>query len=765
MYQVISWLVVIEILGLVAFPLIFNLMNQLEDKGFSFCKPLAIATVGLASWLLSVCGILAPSTTVLYSIVVLFSIPSIYIAATNRFVMFNFIRKTWKSLLAAEIIFLLFFATFAFLRYYDPAIDHTEQPMDFAFLNASMVAGNLGPIDPWMKGEGISYYYFGYWVFGTIGKLTFLRPEIVYNLSIATIPALLGTTVYSLSANLIGSRGRWLESAAFGFLASASAVFLSNLQGLLELIRQNAIGSVGFWKAVCIEGMTERVNTVSDAWRPTDFWWWFKSSRIINYFGEKCDSAGIDYTISEFPFFSYLLGDMHPHVMSAPFIVTFLGLILVAARKKRFSGLDIGSITLAIVISISLATTIFINMWCIPLLITILISAHVIRILAKKEFNIFSPLIMCAGIIILALLLISPYLLTFKSSITGVYPAPIQTGLVHALIIWAPLLALTVPHALTEFWRSPIYDQWKISLACALVISLAPWAIRFSLFNSFEPSGPGIIWFPIPLTILIFISSLTATSKAISEGLSGRVISLYIFSLGLLLILTPELFYIGDIYGNRMNTVFKLHYQAWLLLAICSGYSSHFWYQTLRSSLGKKRLLTRIYVTVTTVIVLAGFYFVPAAMATKAAESPYESFDGLIFLREQNPQIYKAVQFVRKNITPQEGILEAVGEWGDAGIISRSSGVPNIFNWPGHQKQWRGDILQLEERDVHVKTIYETNDLKLATMLLQNYGVKYVFVGPRETATYSEDGIKKFDVMGSIVFGDSQGVRIYRLSD
>ena len=393
MYQVISWLVVIEILGLVAFPLIFSLMGQLEDKGFSFCKPLAIATVGLTSWLLSVCGILAPSTTVLYSIVVLLSIPSVYIVATNRFVMFNFIVKTWKSLLTTEMIFLLFFATFAFLRYYDPAIDHTEQPMDFAFLNASMIAGELGPVDPWMKGEGISYYYFGYWVFGNIGKLTFLKPEIVYNLSIATIPAMLGATVYSLSVSLIGARGPWLGSAAFGFLASASAVFLSNLQGLLELIRQNAIGSVGFWKAICIEGMTEQINTVSDTWRPTDFWWWFKSSRVINYFGEKCDSAGIDYTISEFPFFSYLLGDMHPHVMSAPFIVTFLGLSLVAARKKGFPSLDIGGITLAIAISISLATTIFMNMWCIPLLITILIAVHVIRTLAKKESNILSPLI------------------------------------------------------------------------------------------------------------------------------------------------------------------------------------------------------------------------------------------------------------------------------------------------------------------------------------------------------------------------------------
>ena len=765
MYQVISWLVVIEILGLIAFPLIFNLMNQLEDKGFSFCKPLALATVGLASWLLSVYGILPPSATVLYSIIVLFAIPSLYVAATNRSAMLSFCRKTWKTLLTTEIIFLVFFATFALLRYNDPAIDHTEQPMDFAFLNASMMAGNLGLVDPWMKGEGISYYYFGYWVFGNIGKLTFLRPEIVYNLSIATIPALVGTTVYSLSVSLIGARGRWLESAMFGFLASISAVFLSNLQGLLELIRQNAIGSDGFWKAVCIDGMTERINTVSDAWRPIDFWWWFKSSRVINYFGEKCDSAGIDYTISEFPFFSYLLGDMHPHVMSTPFIVTFLGLSLVFARKKKVTGLDIGNVTLAIAISISLATTIFMNMWCIPLLIIILISVHVIRTQTKKELNIFSPMIICTSIIILALLLISPYLLTFKSSVTGIYRAPIQTGLVHALIIWSPLLALTAPHALAEFWRSPISNQWKISLAYALAIALAPWAIRFSLFNSFEPSGPGMIWLPVPLTILIFISSLTATSIAIREGLSGRVISLYMFSLGLLLILTPELFYIGDIYGNRMNTVFKLHYQAWILLAICSGYSSYFWYQTLRFSLGKKRLITRFYVAVTTVILLAGFYFVPAAMATKADESPYKSLDGLIFLKEQNPQIYKAVQYVRKNISPEDGILEAVGEWGDAGIISRSSGVPNIFNWPGHQKQWRGDIPELEERNVHVRTIYETNDPKLATMLLQNYGVKYVFVGPRETATYSEDGIDKFDDMGSIVFGDPQGVRIYILSD
>ena len=31
-------------------------------------------------------------------------------------------------------------------------------------------------------------------------------------------------------------------------------------------------------------------------------------------------------------------------------------------------------------------------------------------------------------------------------------------------------------------------------------------------------------------------------------------------------------------------------------------------------------------------------------------------------------------------------LLEAVGEWFDMGLISRSTGIPNIINWPGQQK-------------------------------------------------------------------------------
>src|SRR5690606_23828565 len=57
----------------------------------------------------------------------------------------------------------------------------------------------------------------------------------------------------------------------------------------------------------------------AENWRPDQFWWWFRASRIINTFSES--GASLDYTIEEFPYFSMMLGDLHPHVISIPFII------------------------------------------------------------------------------------------------------------------------------------------------------------------------------------------------------------------------------------------------------------------------------------------------------------------------------------------------------------------------------------------------------------------------------------------------------------
>ena len=130
-------------------------------------------------------------------------------------------------------------------------------------------------------------------------------------------------------------------------------------------------------------------------------------------------------------------------------------------------------------------------------------------------------------------------------------------------------------------------------------------------------------------------------------------------------------------------------------------------------------------------------------------------------------------------------MVEAVGEWSDAGLISRSTGVPTVVNWPGHQVQWRGAGVELETdgqdpaevcrslrgdeatgflicRELDVASIYQTQDVQEVRNLLARYDVEYVYVGPRERAKYGTDGLAKFPTFLATVFSEGDVV-IYRI--
>ena len=56
-------------------------------------------------------------------------------------------------------------------------------------------------------------------------------------------------------------------------------------------------------------------------------WWWWRASRVIHDLDPLGNSMGIQ-PIDEFPGFSFLLGDMHPHVLALPFVLLALALAL-----------------------------------------------------------------------------------------------------------------------------------------------------------------------------------------------------------------------------------------------------------------------------------------------------------------------------------------------------------------------------------------------------------------------------------------------------
>ena len=123
---------------------------------------------------------------------------------------------------------------------------------------------------------------------------------------------------------------------------------------------------------------------------------------------------------------------------------------------------------------------------------------------------------------------------------------------------------------------------------------------------------------------------------------------------------------------------------------------------------------------------------------------------------------------------------EAVGEWGDWALVSRSTGLPTIVNWLGHQRQWRGgwerfdadsaDVSRalrdqyFDERAAEVERIYATLDPAEAQLILYKYNIDYVYIGHRERELYGTEGMAKFEAIAERVFASPNGDSlIYRV--
>ena len=243
------------------------------------------------------------------------------------------------------------------------------------------------------------------------------------------------------------------------------------------------------------------------------------------------------------------------------------------------------------------------------------------------------------------------------------------------------------------------------------------------------------------------------------------------------LLLGAELFYVVDTFGGayrRMNTVFKVYYQAWPLLGVAAVYGLFCLSAGLRPRLSGessgaamggrawRRLAAYGGAALLGLLLVGALYFPVGAIMERTGGGAFSgnTLDGLAFVKEASPGEYAAIVWLRE-AAPAGRLVEAVGEdYSDYGRISAATGRPALLGWKGHERQWRSSPVGLDAREEAVRAIYNAADPGRAQRLLDEYGIRYIYLGPRERASYGVSDLSQFAHFLKIAF-QQNGVIVY----
>ena len=761
------WLLVVELLGLLAFPVAFRLCGYFQDRGYGLSKALGLLLLTYPLWVLGSMGLPMTRPAALLLLAVLAGL-SCALAWRQRSDMLDFLRREWRLVLALEAVFLLVFAGWALFRSFDPGINHTEQLMDLGLLSAAAQATTFPPQDVWLLGHTVNYYYFGYLVVGTMAEFTGIATSVAYNLGMALVPALAAVGLLGLAVTLVMRRGASRETALLCGLGGVVLLgLMSNLEGVLELARVRGLGSSAFWEGLDIKGLETAIAQTS--WYPEQGWWWWRATRVIDTVASE---VSLDYTIQEFPLFSFMLGDLHPHMMSIPFLLLTLGLglQLLATPGHPSRSWFRDQWGLLLVTGLALGALGAINAWDLPTFMALAMA--LVGVKAYRDWRSAGGWQAVGGAAALALLLggvaviaYLPYYRGLAGSLHGILPVEGPTTQPHHfLIVWGVFLVALAPFVVLQLARRP-RDPSPRLLAASVGLAVAPflaWVIVVAATDS-EAGVISRLFHLLPgmaVTAALVYRCLTLSREGAESS--------QIFALGLLifaafLLTGPELFRVADFFGNRMNTVFKLSYQAWVVLAVASSVGLYYG-ANLLAHRDWRQWAGWAWMGVLALAVLGGVYYAGGALTDKAnAFRGPQTLDGLAFLAEARPGEYEAIQWLRAEASQDDGLLEAVGpDYSDHGRISAATGVPTVLGWAGHERQWRGGSTALEGRQEAVQRIYQGDPR--AAELLGQFDVTYVVVGPRERERYDPVDLSPLgDVLEqAFAAGD---VTVYRVKD
>jgi YYY domain-containing protein len=343
LFQVAVWWLIVLAFGLAALPLTMRIFRWLPERGYAFSKAVGLLLVSYLLWLGAISGVLVNDAGGILLAFLLLAGISTWIGLRHgpvRAQLTAFWQANRWHILTVETLFLLAFLGWALVRAYAPdkiLPVYGEKYMEIAFLNGVLNSPHFPPLDPWLAGYGISYYYFGYVMMAVMTRLSGVLPTVAFDLFDALLFGLTAVTAYGVTASMVSTaKGGKQAANAAGLFGALLVVGIGNLGGLVEGLYSSRALPQGFWQWLSIPGLTDSGQTGS--FYPGHGWWWWRSSRVLQDL-DLARQPVYAQPIDEFPFFSFLLGDNHPHKLALPFILLAVGLalnLLTRAAKNGF---------------------------------------------------------------------------------------------------------------------------------------------------------------------------------------------------------------------------------------------------------------------------------------------------------------------------------------------------------------------------------------------------------------------------------------------
>ncbi len=709
-FHALGILALVELFGFAAFVLILPVTRRLPDAGLGVSKVFGLLTMAFVTF---VCVVWF-GRTLDRSLISIVAVGLVSLAVWRARKHRSELKRLWRErrdlLVIVEMLTVVTFAAFVMLRSLNPDLWHPsrsgEKPFELAYLTAVLRTRTLPVYDPWFSGGAMNYYYGGWYLLAAPARLLRTAPGLVLNLGLGVFASCTAGAAFTTGAALAGGlRTCWRQRSRSSRLAGVAGVLASGF----AVTASNAAILAPLWRK--LTGST-RAGSLD----------WWALSRVIPE----------SVAITEFPAWSLLFSDLHPHVMDLPLLLALGALAwlwhdaVMESRRREGIGL---AVMLAIVVGFVRMT----NTWDVPLAVGVCGLAMVLVWWRTSAWRrLVEPVVAFAAVLVGAFW---PYVSRGEVFDAGFDPAGLRTPLTswsRQFGVFAVITAVVVIGAMFVVLRRGHHRRFTATISAAIVLAEVLYRLarpEFAVFQVTASLAAGCGWL-----------AWWRSKHGHADGRALAAVGPLVLGVGWAIQAAVELFTVRHDSG-RMNTVFKFWYQSWLVLSVGAAVVAAG--ELVRRG-GLRRTMTAVVAFALGMSVVFWWWATPVRLDDRLSQAGLSLAGEAVLTRELTMEVdgkrfvpaddVQLADWLRANVPGIRPIAEAPGvDYRWTSRMSWMTGLPSPIGWPYHQSQQRRPYqASIDRRVKDLRNLYTTTDEVEMARVLATYRIEYLVFGTQE---------------------------------